>query len=419
MGVLDKINDLEAWEEFFNRKKLSNSFSKKEEKEIECFINNRRFEAYYKLIKEHNFPTDFPQKKVINKVETNKKRVVYSFDNEENIVLKFIAFNLYAFDNRFCDNCYAFRRNYGVKDAISKFKKNSSFSNCYCYKADISNYFNSIDVDILLDKLEFVREADEELFLLFRKILKEDRVYDRGKVISDNHGAMAGMPCSPFFANVYLSDIDRYFKENNIEYFRYSDDILFFEEDKVRMDNLIEVFLSKINHNKLTINKSKVHLYNPSEELEFLGFSYKNGIVDLSSITKKKLKGKIKRKANALRRWQRKKNLTPDKAAIGFIKAMNYKFFGKGNKTLEMNNNYYTARDIYTDNDIDNFTWSRWFFPNITVDKSLKEIDKYMQEYIRYTVTGRHYKGNYRIKYNQLKEWGYKSLVHEYYSKDY
>ena len=64
---------------------------------------------------------------------------------------------------------------------------------------------------------------------------------------------------------------------------------------------------------------------------------------------------------------------------------------------------------------MDEFTWCRWFFPNITTDVSLKEIDEYMQQYIRYIITGRHYKGNYRITYKQLKEWGYRSLVHEYY----
>ncbi|MDE5952451.1 MAG: hypothetical protein K2H12_12855, partial [Acetatifactor sp.] len=61
----------------------------------------------------------------------------------------------------------------------------------------------------------------------------------------------------------------------------------------------------------------------------------------------------------------------------------------------------------------DAFTWSRWFFPLLTTDRGLREIDAYMQEYIRYTVTGRHYKGNYRISYGQLQSWGYVSLVHE------
>lgn len=72
-------------------------------------------------------------------------------------------------------------------------------------------------------------------------------------------------------------------------------------------------------------------------------------------------------------------------------------------------------RKFFGYKDEDEFTWERWFFPNLTVTDGLKEIDHYMQQYIRYCVTGRHYKGNYRITYEQMKEWGYKNLVHSYY----
>ena len=401
MSIIDRINSLEEWQTFLNFKISSKSLSISEEKELVKFIDNKRYEYYYDLIKDNNFPSDFPYKKIINKSGTDKKRIVYSFSNEENIVLKFIAFNLYQFDYYFNNNCYAFRRNYGVKDAIRKFKGNEEYAKKYCFKVDISNYFNSIDIDILLKKLVFVREQDEELFRLFEKILREDRVYENGNIVSDSHGAMAGMPCSPFFANVYLSDVDKYFEEYGVEYFRYSDDVLIFADEKEDIEKIRDIFSIKVKENKLELNERKVSLYKPYESFEFLGFSYNNGIIDISDNTKRKLKAKIKRKANALRRWQRKKNLSSDKAAIGFIKAMNCKFYG-GN---------------YEDNQED-FTWCRWFFPNIMIDTSLIEIDKYMQEYIRYIITGRHYKGNYRITYEQMKEWGYRSLVHEYYAKD-
>ena len=402
VSIIDRINSLEEWQSFLNSKKSSKSLSISEEKELVKFIDNKRYEYYYDLIKDNNFPSAFPCKKIINKSGTDKKRIVYSFSNEENIVLKFIAFNLYQFDYHFNNNCYAFRRNYGVKDAIRKFKGNEEYAKKYCFKVDISNYFNSIDIDILLKKLAFVREKDEELFLLFEKILIEDRVYENGNIVSDSHGAMAGMPCSPFFANVYLSDVDKYFEEHGVQYFRYSDDVLIFADEKDDMEKIMDIFLIKVKENNLELNESKVYLYKPYESFEFLGFSYNNGIIDISDNTKRKLKAKIKRKANALRRWQRKKNLSSDKAAIGFINAMNCKFYGGKNNG-----------DAQED-----FTWCRWFFPNIMVDTSLIEIDKYMQEYIRYIITGRHYKGNYRITYEQMKEWGYRSLVHEYYAKD-
>ena len=94
VSIIDRINSLEEWQSFINSKRSSHSLSFSEEKELVEFIDNKRYEYYYDLIKDNNFPSDFPYKKIINKFGTDKKRIVYSFSNEENIVLKFIAFNL-------------------------------------------------------------------------------------------------------------------------------------------------------------------------------------------------------------------------------------------------------------------------------------------------------------------------------------
>ena len=47
--------------------------------------------------------------------------------------------------------------------------------------------------------------------------------------------------------------------------------------------------------------------------------------------------------------------------------------------------------------------------------EGLKEIDAYLQKYIRYLSTGRHTKANYRVRYADMKALGYRSLVHEFY----
>ena len=325
--------------------------------------------------------------------------MIYFFEEDFNILLKGIAFYLYVYDGEFADNCYAFRRSYGVKDAIRRIKCIKGLKDKYCLKLDIHNYFNSIDVDILLEKLGFIKKSDEELYLFFEKLLMLDRAFVGNDIISEKRGAMAGTPISPFFANVYLSDMDKLFESENVIYFRYSDDILVFadseEEIKKYQHNILEI----INQNNLTINPDKTKLCKQKEEWEFLGFSYDNGEIDLSVNTIRKMKAKIKRKAHALRRWADRKNLSGERAARGFIKAMNKKLY-----TYK----YQEVRGT-------EFSWSRWFFPCITTDKGLKTLDDYMQNYIRFCVTGRHYKGNYRrISYEMLKKMGYRNLVNEY-----
>lgn len=401
--ILQKARDKHAWLEFLEYKLDKQHLSRTEETELRKFIETEEYLSLCDLWEKEQLPQGYPQKRTINKQGSRKKRVIYTFPGADGILLKFIAFHLYRYDGYFCDNCYAFRRNFGVREAIHRIRSTKNIGQMYCLKVDISNYFNSIDVDILLGKLSFIQDTDLPLYKLFSKILKENRVMENTKLLLENHGAMAGTPTSPFFANVYLKEMDYYFKELGILYFRYSDDILIFAESLEQLEKYQNMLYTQIESLGLVINPDKVKISFPGETWEFLGFSYHNGEIDLSDTTLRKTKAKIKRKADALRRWSRSKGLPYEKGAIGLIHAMNRKFFGT--PTLDEEN----------DEDTREFTWSRWFFPNLTSDKGLKIIDTYFQEYIRYTVTGRHYKGNYRISYEQLKDWGYRSLVHEYY----
>lgn len=396
MRIVEQLLIPDVWQEFLQYKIEKQHLSKTEQEELEGYILSQKYLPYLDVIGSSDFLPPIPIKKEINKGGVSKKRIVYSYPTEFNLLLKIIAFSLYKYDDLFADNCYAFRRNYGVRDAIKRIRNIRGIADKYCLKVDISNYFNSIDVPLLLEKLAFMKE-DLELYQLFEQILTADTAIVNGEKIMEKRGAMAGTPVSPFFANVYLMDVDRYFEEKGKLYFRYSDDILIFGDTLEELQGLQKCLYEKIEEHHLTLNPAKVQLSMPGETWEFLGFCYRNGKVDLSENTKRKIKGKIKRKAHALRRWQEKKGLSGEKAAKGFIRAMNHKFFDSGDGT--------------------DFSWSRWFFPNLTTDAGLKEIDAYMQQYIRYCVTGRHCKGNYRVSYDQMKTWGYRNLVHEYYDK--
>ena len=70
---------------------------------------------------------------------------------------------------------------------------------------------------------------------------------------------------------------------------------------------------------------------------------------------------------------------------------------------------------FFEDSDPQALTWSRWFFPVINRTDGLREIDNYLQHYLRYLSTGRHTKANFRVRYPVLKALGYRSQVHEYY----
>ncbi|MBR1816058.1 MAG: group II intron reverse transcriptase domain-containing protein [Lachnospiraceae bacterium] len=413
MSILNELYNKNLWNDFLQYKLLHHNLSKSEADDIAEYINSERYLSVLDPISNNSFVPPLPYKKEINKDGTSKKRIVYSYPQDFNIFLKIIAYMLYKYDYHFCENCYAFRKNYGVKDAVSRIKSIDRLSEKYCLKVDIHNYFNSIDTELLLKKLEFMQTDDEPLYHFLKTLLTEDKAItgklnDRntlaataGKnkdisVITEKRGAMAGTPISPFLANIYMSDVDKYFYDRGIIYFRYSDDILIMTDSMNELNAYKDILYNEVEEHKLSLNPAKVHIYMPGETCDFLGFSYNgNGIIDIAEHTKKKIKDKIRRKAHALRRWSEQKELSYDKAAKGFINAMNHKFFDNGGSN--------------------DFSWCRFYCPILTTDAGLKEIDQYMQQYIRYCVTGRHYKGNYKISYAQMKEWGYRSLVNEYY----
>lgn len=399
MELWDKLFLPEVWQEFLDYKIEKQHISDGEKWELEDYIKQKKYLTVLGEMSEAGYELPLPYKKEINKAGATKKRVVYSYSKDFSMLLKLIAYLLYRYDDFFADNCYAFRRSYGVKDAVKSIRSAKDISQKYCLKVDISNYFNSIDVPMLLEKLSFLKQKDSKLSVVLAKLLTADRaiVSEEGQeqCIVEKRGAMAGTPISPFLANVYLMDVDAFFAEGSVLYFRYSDDILLFADSLQELKMRKKQLYDRLETARLELNPAKVHISMPGDAFEFLGFSFQDGRVDLSAATILKMKGKIKRKAHALRRWQEKKKLPSDRAAKGFIKAMNRKLYDSGDGT--------------------EFSWSRWFFPCLTTDNGLKEIDAYMQQYVRYCCTGRHYKGNYRIAYEQIKQWGYKSLVHEYY----
>ena len=395
MDIIDSLLEHTKWQEFLAHKLTKSHLSKVEETSLIDFVENKKYVDICKQIVSSTYTFSIPRKTTINKSGSNKKRVVYSFLEAENMVLKFISFCLYKYDNVFSPNTYAFRHNFTVKQAFWDLVRADDIDNHYSYKIDISNYFNSIDISLLLPKLKNVLSEDARLYNMLASILTLNKSMYNDEVIEEYRGVMAGTPLSTFLANVYLMDLDWHFYKENIVYARYSDDIIMFSKDKDSLDkykNYILDYVSKLN---LSVNPDKVSFTSPNEKWDYLGFQYNSGSIDLSSITLKKIKDKIRRKARSIYRWKVKKGKDALHAAKVLIRVFNNKFYRVENtKTL---------------------SWCKWFFPVINTDISLKIIDDYLLQYIRYMYSGKFKKQNYNITYDTIKALGYRSLVNEYY----
>ena len=393
-SIISQLTQQETWEEFLAYRLLKGRFNWHEFNEADIFVER---EAYLPLAMKiaQGEGLGFPTKKLVNKMGSGKKRVVYSFAPNEMLLLKLIAFLLYKYDDLFAPNCYAFRRGMKAHDAVFNINKAIQGQKMWAYKLDIHDYFNSIDIDILLPMLAEMLTEDQPLYQFFEKMLTDKHAIYNHEIITENHGVMAGIPTAPFLADVYLKDVDRYYYNKGVVYARYSDDIIMFAHDYDTLQQYKNQMCHFLAQYHLDVNPDKETIYSPDEAYEFLGFKCHGHDIDISEATKKKMKGKIKRQAQALLRWKNKKGMDSDKAMKALINHFNRKFFES--------------------DDPETLTWSRWFFPVINQIDGLKEIDHYLQQNIRFLSTGKHKKTNYRINYDKLKELGYKSLVNEYY----
>ncbi len=393
-SIISQLDDQTVWEEFLAHRLMKGRFTWPMFSDADECVENESYLPVARAFIDGTGP-GIPEVKRINKMGTGKKRTVYCFSPEETRVLKLMAFLLYRYDDRFSPNCYSFRRGIKASDAIFRLRKELRGRNMWAYKLDIHDYFNSISIPILLPILKDLLSDDAPLYAFFERILTDGRASLGGEIIKMERGVMAGTPTSPFLADVYLMEVDRYFADKGIVYARYSDDIILFAKDLEELERHKADLLGFLDQYRLEVNPDKERIYTPDEPFEFLGFRCHGEAIDISDAVKEKMKGKIRRAARSLDRWRSEKGLGPEQAMKALIRIFNEKLF--------------------EGEDPDSLSWSRWFFPVINRTEGLKEIDAYLQKYIRYLSTGRHTKANFRVRYADMKALGYRSLVHEFY----
>ena len=347
------------------------------------------------IAKGERFP--LPRRAVISKLYGRKKRTVYIYPPAENTVLKLLTWLLLrTYDGLFSDGLYSFRPGRSAKDAVRRLIRTPGMRQMHAYKVDISNYFNSVPVPRLLPMLKEALAEDPDLYAFLQRLLSEEEVLDRGKLLKEQKGIMAGTPLASFYANLYLKDLDEYFAVRDIPYARYSDDIIVFAKSREAVEAQADVIRRFLAEAGLSVNPAKEQFITLEEGWTFLGFSYRKGIIDIAPATLKKLKQKMRRKARALARWRDRKGATGENAAVAFVRALDRKLLDSPEGT--------------------ELSWSHWFFSVINTADSLREIDRYAQDCIRFIVSGKRTKGRYGIRYKDLKAIGYRSLVHEYYA---
>lgn len=127
-------------------------------------------------------------------------------------------------DKEFEDTSFAYRKGYSVKRAVQRIRSYYDQGYCWIIDADIDDFFDTVDHELLMAKFERVIDATA-LHRLVRLWLKAE-IWDGTTLAVPERGIPQGSPISPVLANLFLDEIDEILSQRGFKYVRYADNYL-------------------------------------------------------------------------------------------------------------------------------------------------------------------------------------------------
>lgn len=305
-------------------------------------------------------------------------------------------------DSHLVENCHSFRLGKEaptIHDAISAVVRHHGTGQYWVVKEDISSYFDNLDHNLLQARLQEVLPDDSQIVCLYWSYVKAPRLV-HGQLLPREIGVPLGTILANCLSNLYLTPLDALMKEGGHLYLRYCDDIIVFKESQSEAVQVREVIANMVGKLGLTLNDRKSSLVPPRGRFVYLGYEFDGQHIRIGARALHKFKARIKgatsrRSHPALTR----RSLRTDEGRAALrqvISQVNHEIRGD------------TPRN-----------WAR-YFARCDFDDQFRELDHWIRDRVRSSVTGRWKKGNYRsVPTLLLQELGLKSLVGEYYKWKY
>lgn len=167
----------------------------------------------------------------------------------------------------FTRDSYACIKGRGIHDGVRRLKRNLSqdvAGTKYCLKMDIKKFYPSIDHDIMISILQ-KKIKDKQLMTLLEEII-------RSAV-----GLPIGNYLSQYFANLYLTYLDHYIKEDlQVKYYhRYADDMVLLASTKTELWQHYTAIKVYVNTNLKLEIKDDYQVF-PVEKrgIDFIGYVF-------------------------------------------------------------------------------------------------------------------------------------------------
>lgn len=395
-GIFDKMCAEEYKQKYIIKTQEKVGLPDAMKENIISYITNGEMTEDVLRLKKHDWFLNPPRQVMVRKRNSNRRRIVYCFNEKESYLLKYMTFILMDFDSIHCDSLCSFRKDNRTNMFFRKVKKVDPERKLYIAKADFHDFGGSLDQDILLEICKPFFSDDPDFFAFITWLMTRNEFYRNGKLVHERVSIIEGLPIGNFFNNLYLRDMDFELEKQAVMYMRYTDDIAFFTDSYESAQHALDIVRSYEKKLKLTVNEEKTMIIKPHEEAELLGIQIFEGGFDIGDFAIQKLTDKMKRTSDRQLRRMSYGKCTKQSAMKEMIDFYDRMFFGRKVNDHELN-------------------WVVHAFPIITRMDGLEKLDACAQECIRICGSGRKTNAKYRIRYEDMVKQGYRNLVHAYY----
>jgi len=175
------------------------------------------------------------------------------------------------FGQSFSPASMAFRRGVTREDICRRIRGLIAAGYRYAARADIEDFFPTIEHDRLLAALERrLPRGDTAVRQLLANIISAPFFRD-GEEHQREKGLAQGSPLSPLFANVYLDTFDRDLTCQGVEFVRYADDFVLLAHTKEAARLALEQVGSALQSLGLSLSADKTRVGPVAEGFDFLG----------------------------------------------------------------------------------------------------------------------------------------------------
>jgi hypothetical protein len=229
----------------------------------------------------HELSSDTFNFKPLQKITKSTGEVIHVWTSIDSLVLKLLSMVL----SRYLPSstlCTHLKGHGGSKRTVTEIQRHVS-SNTFVFRTDVKSYYESINHEILLDKLA-VYVKDKRVMNLLAQYAKRSVEY--GGLFTDfTQGISSDCSLSPLISSFYLYELDKAMEDKSVFYRRYMDDVIVLSTSRWKLRKAIKTVNQQFAKLKLKQHPDKTTIGRIKNSFDFLGYQFGQKNITVSKRT--------------------------------------------------------------------------------------------------------------------------------------